>query len=276
MAETANPASIQFVPPENIDKLGNKMEILFSDSVSCEMALDMFIDDKIQHLIQKSNFNTQDDFNCYHLSKMKQADFLKYPLCTIMGEVVQSQAKEAELSLFKQNVTARFQKHECLSEVEKCLNDLKINQSILSDSVNVMDELFTNAAISAPRIASELILREKDHAKIQEGEELKPFDIFLGADSQRIIIGCKDYYGVLDKNIFLKSIRRCFSDDLSKVIRFNFGGAGIGAFLMYRSCASLYFGVSENKETVVCFSLARKMSRLDRDKMPKNIHFFSS
>lgn len=274
MSASMNPATVPYVSPENLDKLEGQVEILFSDHVSSEVALDMLIEGKIKHLIQKSNFNTESDFNCYHLSKMKQADFMKYPLCTIMGEVIQSQENERKLRLFNETVTALYQKHDFLTIFEKHLKDLNVNKSIFSDSINVMDELFTNAAISAPRIASGLVLREKDHAMVQEGDLLKPFEIFMGADAQRIVIGCKDYYGVLDKEIFLGSIRRCFADDLSNVIRFNFGGAGIGAFLVYRSCASIYIGVSKNQETVVCISLGRKMNRLDRDKMPKNIHLF--
>ncbi len=274
MSENTTSASIPFISPENVAGLEGIVDILFSDQIACEMALDLCIDGKFNHLIQRSNLCSQSDFNSYQNSKLNDSNFMKFPISTIMGETAQTAETENSLRVFNQGATEVYQKFDLLNSFEKCLINLRVNPSILGDAMNVMDELFTNAAISAPKIAAGFILNEKEYGTHKSSEAIKPLEIFAGADSQRIVIGCKDYYGVLDKELFLGSIRRCFTDDLSDVIRFNFGGAGIGAFLMYKSCASLYLGVSKNQETVVCFSLARKMSRLERDKMPKNIHVF--
>ncbi len=275
MFESIHSGKIPFIPSEKVANLEGVLDILFSDQVTSETALDLCMQGKFNHLIQKSNSYSQNDFNCYQLSKMKQVNFMKFPLSTIMGEREQSEQVERTIRIFSETATEIYQKFDFLNIFEKCLINLRVNSSILGDSMNIMDELFTNAAISAPRLAAGYVLNEKEHAISQNDEKLKPLEIFAGADPQRIVIGCKDLYGVLDKELFLGSIRRCFTDDLSDVIRLNFGGAGIGAFLMYKSCASVYMGVTKNKETVVCFSLARKLSRLDRDKMPKNINVFS-
>jgi hypothetical protein len=85
----------------------------------------------------------------------------------------------------------------------------------------------------------------------------------------------KDQYGTLNIEKLIERIKLCYIHNPKSQINFGPGGSGIGTFMIFDSCTSLYVAVQRGICTTVCCTFATKLSARKRNQIPKNIHLLA-
>ncbi len=252
-------------------------EVIFTDHAQTTTVLDYCLNRKINHFVQKSNILHNKEISVSESMNTDPDLFFNYPLSVIHGEKNPTKASENFLKKVSFEVENVLDKVKLLSEIEGFIGGVTKSTSLLHDILNTVDELFTNAVYNAPYVSfdNEESGIDRDFEKAVIDTNKKPY-IFAGYDQERIIIGCKDLYGSLNVEKLLSRIKSCYDSNISKVINYGTGGAGIGAYLIFASSCSLYLNVSKGKHTLICCSFAYKLNATSRSQIPKNLHIYKS
>ncbi|MGE3759032.1 MAG: hypothetical protein AB7H97_14820, partial [Pseudobdellovibrionaceae bacterium] len=210
-----------------------------------------------------------------HKMEQDPASFAASPLATIFGQNENELPADENFRPKNFTVTDIRDKNIILRTLEKHCEFLKVKSTLMDDLRLAADELITNAIYNAPFVDGDKVLTgpSRKHQDVNIDPQKQP-SFFWQADEQRIVIGCKDHYGNLRISHMLNRICLCYQDGPSQHVNYGAGGAGIGAFLVFRSCASFYVAVQRGVYTVVCCSFPYRMSGNKREALPKNIHWF--
>jgi hypothetical protein len=151
--------------------------------------------------------------------------------------------------------------------IEKCTEFVgKLGRaSVLETAMIVVEELYMNAAIDAPKEA----LRQG----IPTHEQ--PAELFLAYDGQDLQISCTDAYGSLDIAKFIGRMNEVYEKGAGEVINMNRGnGAGLGCVIIFEQCSTLVLGVIPGIQTKVSGIIPVCMSRRQRAQLKKSLHWF--
>ncbi|GEM_PF-2228600 len=162
------------------------------------------------------------------------------------------------------NLKPTDKKAEVLAQFERFLASLEGVAAIRDSAFTVADELFTNGIKCAWPAGS----NRKTSAPTLTGD----VDFFSRSDGKRLVIGCRDSFGLLAFAPILSRIQNCYEMGVAQSISQSEGGAGIGSFMIFSNSVSYYAAVSPNNKTVVCVSLPLGMSSRKVSKLSKNIH----
>jgi hypothetical protein len=105
--------------------------------------------------------------------------------------------------------------------------------------------------------------------KLIDGKKAR---LFAAEDGQRLLVGIEDPFGSLDVKAYLNRIHKCYSS-VKDSINFGEGGAGIGSYIIFNAGSSLYYGVKPGQTTLLICVLPYKMSRRQREDLPKHLHW---
>lgn len=262
---------INDIQPE--EELGS---LLFTDNASTVAILQMCIDKKIRHIVQRSNIDHNKEIQLSQNMDSDPSCYFSFPLSTIFGIENPTAASEGEIRKYYFEVSNASEKNLILENIENYVKGLTKASSLLYEVMNTVDELFTNAIYNAPFVdkANERGGADRVLQNIKIDENKKP-SIFAGHDHERIVVGCYDQFGSLNIEKLLSRIKGCYENELSSVINYDSGGAGIGTFMILESSASLYIGVQQGVKTLVCCSFAYKLNSVMRKQIPKNLHIYS-
>ena len=151
-----------------------------------------------------------------------------------------------------------------LSKFEEFLISLPGTSAIRDSAFTVADELFTNGIKNAwPEGSNRRTTRPTLDGEVQ---------FFARSDGKRLIIGCRDNFGLLGFAKILARIQMCYENGVAESISQSEGGAGIGSFMVFNSSVSYYAAVSPGNHTVVCVALPLGISARKLSKLSKNIH----
>ena len=192
--------------------------------------------------------------------------FLAYPAEAILNLSTSVLAESAEYKSLKLQIPATERKSSVLKQFEEFLSQLPGTHAIRDQAYTVADELFTNAAKNAwpngDRTLQPLLLGGL-------------VEFFAHADRERLIIGCRDTYGLLGFSTVLERIHLCYSKGVAESMHQGGSGAGIGSFMVFNSGISYYAGVDPGRCSVVCVVLPLGLSARKAAKLSKNIHLVS-
>ena len=143
----------------------------------------------------------------------------------------------------------------------------------MTDILLCSDEVITNSIYNAPFVDQHNNFSgpTRDFSKVQIDPDKKA-RFFIGADPDRVIIGCRDQYGTLNPDKLIDRIKRCYESNPGEVMNFGQGGAGIGSFLIFDSCVSMYIAVDAGQSTTICCAFPLGLSATKRSLVPKNLH----
>jgi hypothetical protein len=244
------------------------------DRMTPSTVLDCALSHDIRQIVQRSGIALEREILVSKAMLMSPRQFLDHPLATILSPESVSQAREKELTLFEREFNEPTQKQEIIEHLQNGL-DVSVNRSLVPELLLVVDELFSNAVFNAPfKGRSRTSSGKHDKTHLMRHMKLRPGRVFIGADTDRLVIGCSDQYGTLDPKMLFERIQGCLTEGVLENMNFGDGGAGIGSFMVYLAAASLYVGVDKNKRTLVCVSLPKKGCWSKRQVTPKNLHFF--
>ncbi|MGZ5280306.1 MAG: hypothetical protein ACXWC9_10205, partial [Pseudobdellovibrionaceae bacterium] len=222
-------------------------------------------------VVQKSNIKSQAEIHFSSLMLSSPSNFFQYPLSCILGTSIPSMEDEQKMTGLSYIVEKLLDRKKILSDIEAYVKTLTSSPALLNDVLTVIDETLTNAVYNAPFVSENAASPSREIVDFPIDPVKRPF-LFVGHDAERIIVGCRDSYGSLNVDSLIIRIKTCYESNVSEMINFGEGGAGIGSFLMFNSCASMYIGVDSGLSTTVCCSFPFKLSATSRSEMPKNIH----
>jgi hypothetical protein len=230
--------------------------IALGDQLEPQQLLTHAIDDGITQFVQHTNPEFTTELEVSELMLSQRTHFLEHPISSILTPTRAGAAAERTLRQFNFEFTQLEQKQEALTGLQDFVVKQSGSQVLSNDVAQAADELFTNSL---------------NH----NGGASRPALIFAGVDSHRLVIGCRDYAGTLKVRKLLMRMSDCYALGLSYTINMGEGGAGIGCYMVFNLCMSLYAGVEAGKQTVMCCSFPLKGSTKTRTAIPKNLHYFA-
>jgi hypothetical protein len=254
--------SAQIGPGVSLVDIANPVEVI-----------EHLLRDRPHHIVQRNGLAPAAEIATANRIAADPSLFLAHPISTILSPHTASTTAENVTRLLTSEFCTPFEKDDVLQSLSDKLYG-KVNSGLVSDTLLIADELYTNAILNAPfkTWGQEL---GGTHRKMDlfHGLKVKPAQIVVGLDAARLVIGCIDDYGSLDPLQLLTRIKSVLVDGLGQSLNFGpTGGAGIGSTMIFSTCASLYFGVKKGVRTVICAELPLNSSRKARTLMPKNIH----
>ena len=247
--------------------------VIIGDQLSTLVILDLCVEDGVKHVIQRSNLGLLEERQLSTAMQERPKDFIKYPLSMIFGDLSATAEGEKRNQSLSVSISSPEMKNDILDQLKSFANQYAKQKSLLYDITLAADELITNAVYNAPYVDFENLTsgpsRTAGGLKI-DADKMPRF--FAGSDGQRIVIGAQDLFGSLNVDSMMKRIRRCYQSNPRSQISFGIGGAGIGSFMMFDSCTSMYVAVDRGVSTTICCTFPVAMSAKKRSAIPKNIH----
>ena len=211
------------------------------------------------HIVQKDSLAFEKELVAAKTMIVEPAKFFNDPIDVIFGN---GQYAEGGLDVVS---SATDSKKNVLAQLESFLMALNGTRAIRDDAIMVADELFTNGEKNA------------FHGKLraEEGVEVQAGIVHFTAksDGQRLVLCCSDSYGKLDPMKMVHKISDCYKNGVARSINMaESGGAGIGSYMVFNTCMSLYIAVEKGKRTVVCGVLPLSLRLKETVHLPKSLH----
>lgn len=259
----------------SLDKVDDNV-ILVCDELPPEEVMEIAVDKKIRHIVQKNSLNFEIELNSAADMITKNSEFLDYPMASILSPQRKNKEIENDLCILNMNFSKSSEKHGMLSEIKESIFTLSKSSTLMSDVLSLSDELITNAVFNAPFVDEDNInsgvSRSKGEVTMDEGLS---GTLFMGCDGSRLVVGCKDPYGKLNLNNLFQRIVNCYKSGVGNAINLEGkGGAGIGSYMVYSLCSSYYAFVESGRATFISCCLPLKMGSSKRSRLPKNLHYF--
>ena len=218
------------------------------------------------HIVQTQSLHFDQEMKAARTMIDKPQKFFKHPLRVICGS-----ANLIEGKSFSFTFEVGAAKETMLEDVAAFLDETSATRRISDRVLLAADEFYTNAARNGwakPAYSS------SHGAGDPRGPVERPgrIEIFGHVGSDRLILGCRDTYGLLDPAQVVSRLDACFTKGVTASIRRGPGGAGIGSYLVFETGLSYYAGVHQNQTTVVCVAFAIGSSARAENEPAKSIH----
>lgn len=130
---------------------------------------------------------------------------------------------------------------------------------------SVIEELYMNAAIDAPREGKKLGLEVTGQSS----------QLFIAHGEKYLQISCSDPFGSLNVSKFLARMNEVYEKGAGEVINMTGnGGAGLGCVILFENCCTMILGVQQKKMTKVTCLIPLGVSSRQRAQMKKSLHWF--
>lgn len=137
--------------------------------------------------------------------------------------------------------------------------------AVLQAAESILEELYMNAMIDAPREA----------AKFGEIAKTPSAEIFLAYSEKSLQISCSDLFGSLNVHQFLARMSEVYEKGMGPAMNLSVGnGAGIGCVILFENCTSLILGVRHRLITKVTCVVPLGIRSREREQMKKSLHWF--
>jgi hypothetical protein len=227
----------------------------------------------VKHVIQKSNLKPDSETALANFMLEHPRNFIRDPIASILGQLQTGSEAEEKWEKFHEEIKSPLEKCEAIEKLQTFAKRFKNPSSVVYDIALVGDELISNALYNAPYVdpGNTRSGPDRNPQNIAVDPKKRP-EIFAGCDGSRIVVGVRDHYGMLNTTQFIERIRACYEKNPRDNISYKEGGAGIGSFMIFESCASMYVAVETGTATVICCSFPIGMGAHKRHRIPKNLH----
>jgi hypothetical protein len=238
--------------------------ILVAEGLSPERVINLALDFGVHHVIQKNSMRFSQELEAAKTMSFQPKEFFANPIQVILGKEKMKLAQSCLISC-----EAGDRKETVLGQMDRFLQAKPETRGIRDDIRAAADELFTNSSKNTGNF----------YLKLQGGapQDHRPgrVELLISFDDERLVLGCIDSFGDLQTTSVLKRIYGVIQNGVGESIKMGAGGAGIGSYMIFNSCISLYMGVKRNQSTMVfcVFPLSKK--HVELSSLPKNIHILS-
>jgi hypothetical protein len=269
----------QFLEVQSTEELNSAHPLppaIVSDKLSSLVVLQLCENNGVRHVIQRSNLLPDLETKVARFMLEQPHKFILAPVSSILEADAPSEITEKHMADFRHEIGSPHCKDKLIEDLREYAKKFKNPSSFIYDLSIVAGELMSNAIYNAPYV-DEMNSHsgpDRNPSNIVVDQDRKPV-IFAGSDGVRLVVGVKDFYGRLHTANLIQKIRRCYENNLGDQISYKEGGAGIGAFMIFDSCAGFYVAVENGRSTTICCSIPLNMSANKRSSLPKNIHFLN-
>jgi len=260
-----------------IDDLGAaktvKEKVLVCHQVAPHDVVRYAVELDASQIIQDSNPHYPTELNSALTMLDHPGTYFDAPFSTILTPDSAGPEAEEKQILLDVRFSKTSEKDETLGQVEKAILALARPQSLLYDVKLVADELFMNALYNAPVGSHSPKVDRNLNVELPKGKSCR---MALGRDEGRLVLVCEDAYGSLDINKYLERLLKCYDDGVKNAMNWGVGGAGIGCYMIFESCMSIFLGVQPGRRTIVCCVFALGKGTRARQEMSKSIHYTKS
>ncbi len=253
-------------PPEVLSE-----SVLICDNALPQEVLSYAIDKNMTQIVQETNPQHEVEIKSSIAMMDAPQSFFKFPLSTILTpEDVTPEAEKAlrqlEIPFFKSD-----EKEAILDSIGDYMKSLAGSATLDADVRLVADELFTNAVYGGDKVTSP----DGNHGTASSGAKIdqQTCRLMIGAKDDRLVLVCEDLYGTLNILKLLDRIKKCYEDGVRNSIKWDTPGAGIGSYLIFQSCMSVYYAVHENERTMIACVFPLRKGMRARSEMGKGVHF---
>lgn len=212
----------------------------------------------LSHIVQRDGLAFETEIQLAQDMIAKPKAFIERPLDMIFG--LETHGNFTDFSVLG---SADENKKHTLHQLQAYIHGLTGARSIRDEAMLVADELYTNGAKNAAPLVGPV-----------DPEEIRPGWVRFVArsDGRRLVLGCIDSYGLLEITMITKRIQKCFENGVAGSIKYGAGGAGIGSFMVFNACTSLYIAVEKGQRTIVLCALPLNKRLKETINLPKNLH----
>lgn len=233
--------------------------------------IELVADNGLQHVVQMTNSQLEDELNTSALMISDSCLFFKKPVSSVLDPINAETKEDRDFIIWEKEFTYKETKTRDLDELEEFLRNIVKQNSTVQSLRLIADELYTNAIYNAPlsKIGRQIL----KIVPIRKYNKPKTARIFIAKDDKRLIIGCEDQFGSLKISKLMNHVKSIYKNGVAESIRFTSStGAGIGTYMVMQACSSYIAAVFENKKTLVMGIVPLGISSKKREGLPKNIH----
>jgi len=239
-----------------------------------QQLIEQMISGSETHICQPLGWMYDEEIQSAQLLSQKSETFFSHPATAILWPKEISSRNEQSSLLLNRNFCSSDEKNGLLDEMKTIVNGISRSSTLVDEVIAVTDEFVTNALYNAPYVdpvtfVNQRINRLTTKVKLDHGKQAR---LFAAQDGKRLLIGVEDPYGSLDVKSYLNRIHKCYSS-VKDSINFGEGGAGIGSYIIFNTGSSLYYGVKPGEKTLLVCVVPIKVSRRQREDLPKHLHW---
>lgn len=262
------------LPCESLGECPIKRAVGLAPGLPSSVILKQAVELGLWQIVQKTSPRLDSDLRTASLMLSHPKQFLDFPISSILTPSSVNLESEIAIRGFDFEFEAGNQKNVALESFALYWKPV-LNQIAYDDAFLVADELLSNALFNAPFANPEA----KSNSIPRTGSDLldmrlRPGRLIAGRDKDYLIIGCEDSYGSLNPVALIRRLSQFFESDTPPKPLSGPGGAGLGTFMIYNSCASFYIGVKSDSKTVICASIPLRGGKRLRMEMKKGLHVF--
>ncbi len=245
--------------------------LVVGDEPNLLNVISTFQNKSVEHFVQ---LNRADFFRDLFTSSMmmKRPDhFINNPVPFFVSKF--SGKKEYEEEFRETNFTLRNtdEKNHLLDHLREFLSVVPSTNFHWASIVLIADELLMNAFFNAPVDSGGYSLNQhlprNSKVKLTKGA----VKFFLAHDKSRLVIGCEDPYGSIDRGLYLQKLLRAYNSEMPEV-EATAMGAGLGSRLMLDRSVGFYVVVKKRIKSMVFCVLELGKSEVQTQNIPKGLH----
>lgn len=229
----------------------------------------------LSHIVQRQGLEFKKEIitseNLIHAPE----SFFEFPVASIFAPNDLSLKSEMKYVSAKANFNSSHKKRGILELFTKAMESKGVSQTVNADVISIADEMYTNAIFNAPFVHQKSsfnpgVDRNETEIVLEKGKEGV---LTLAQDENRLMIACLDPFGTLNLDGYLNKIKATYDRGAAETMNFGPGGAGIGSYIIFNTCASFYVGVKAGRASIVACVLPLGLSNRKRALMPKHLHW---
>ncbi len=204
-----------------------------------------------EHIVQIEREDFAQELLAASLMTLRPKAFLKNPVPFFLSGF----ASEKVLGDPDKHLIMRFikqsEKNTLMDWLKAFLDRDPRTQTIRDLCLQAADEMITNALFNAPvRPSGKRAFKDLARNSEIELPTNKAATIFACFSEQRIVIGCEDAFGSLEKPLLMEHLRSMFKEERA-VVTYSGGGAGLGFRYLLENAANFYVLVDQGKSTLI-------------------------
>ncbi len=204
-----------------------------------------------EHIVQRDREDFAQQLLASALMVVRPKAFLKNPVPFFLSGF----ASEKVINDPDRNLLMRFtksgEKKTLLDWLEQFLKRDKRTSTIRGLCLQAADEMITNALFNAPiRPSGKRAFKDLARSSDIELPANKAASLFACFAEQRVVIGCEDAFGSLEKSTLMEHLMSTFKESRAQV-SYTGGGAGLGFRYLLENSANFYVLVSPGVRTIV-------------------------
>lgn len=236
----------------------SQQKLYITSNLATADLIQAFIRHPVSHVVQKNDyfFRTLIDMG----ARLAQDPHQYF---SSSGEFLLTHPKRS----IKLEFSGAEQKDRLMHQCEEFLADLP-SSSVRESARAVIEELYMNAVLSAPREAKRKNFRRSDFAPGLVAR------MYLAVHQDLLVVSCSDPFGALDRPKVLNRMLEVYREGAGEVINLDKeGGAGLGCVILYEHASNLIFGSIPEKITVVSALIPLGLNMKQRSTIAKGLHF---